>query len=60
MQFENCPNNDQPTYRQYKEMLWVIKAVLDSKGKGLRINPISIVHALWTLQAFSDMDSGAD
>ena len=43
-------------------MLWVIKAVLDSKDKGLRlkINPVSIVHALWTLQAFSDMDSGAD
>ena len=38
----------------------MIKSVLESKGKGLKMNPIAYLHALWTLLAFSDTDWGAD
>ena len=51
---------DKPTHSQYKEMLCMIKSVLESKGKGLKMNPIAFCHALWSLQAFSDTDWGDD
>ena len=38
----------------------MIESVLGSKGKGLKMNPIAYLHALWTLLAFSDTDWGAD
>ena len=50
---------DKPTYSQYKEMLWVIESVLESKDKGLKMNPICFLHALWKLQALSDTDWGS-
>ena len=51
---------DRPTHHQYKEMLQVIKSSLESKCKGLKMNSIAFLHALWTLQALSDTNLGAD
>ena len=41
-------------------MLQVIKSVLESEEKGLRMNPICFLNALWTLQELSGTDWGAD
>ena len=38
----------------------MIKSALESKDKGLKMNPITLLHALGTLQAFSDTNWGAD
>ena len=51
---------DKLTPSQYKEMVHMIKKLLESKGKGLKVNTIAFLHALWTLQAFRDTNWGAD
>ena len=52
---------DKPTHSQYKEVFQVIKAVLTSKEKGLKMNPKSIsLNAYWTLQKNNDTDWGTD
>ena len=44
----------------YKELLRVIKYVLDTKDLALKIEPITSKNNIWTLMAFSDSDFASD
>ena len=50
---------DGPNEAAYKEMLRVIKYVMDTKDKGLKIAP-TMVELEWTLIVFSDSDWAGD
>ena len=50
---------DKPNRSHYKEMTRVIKHVLDTRFKGLKIAPL-LVELVWTLVVFSDSDWATD
>ena len=51
---------DSPSLAAYKEMLRVIKFVLDTKILGIKVAPTDLVNDEWTIVAFSDSDFGGD
>lgn len=44
----------------YKELLRCAKFVIDTKHKGLRVDPRATVNGLWELEVFSDSDWAGD
>ena len=51
---------DSPTPASYKEMLRVIKYVLDTKEYGLRVHPTKAADEMWELICFCDSDYATD
>ena len=51
---------DGVTEASYKEMLRVIKYVLDSCNLGLKIEPTHVLDEHWTLVCFSDSNYAGD
>jgi len=51
---------DCPSPAAYKEMLRVIKHVLDTRDLAIRVAPIDLLNDEWIIIAFSDSDFGGD
>ena len=51
---------DSPSYGAYKEMLRVVKFVLDTKNLGIKMAPTLLVNDEWNIVGFSDSDFGGD
>ena len=51
---------DSPTPASFKEMLRVIKYVLDTKEYGLRVHPTKATDEMWELICFCDSDYATD
>ena len=52
---------DKPNPAQYKEMLRIIRYVLDTQKFGLKIEPkMDLENGLWTIRAFSDSEFGGN
>ena len=51
----NCPSP-----AAYKEMLHVIKHVLDTRSLAIKVAPTGLIDDEWTVLAFSDSDFGGD
>ena len=57
---ELCKVLDGATIAAYKEMLRIIKYVLDSRHLGLRIEPQGRVGSAWNIVAYTDSDYATD
>ena len=57
---ELCKVLDGATEGSYKEMLRIIKYVLDSRHLGLRIEPEGRVGSAWNIVAYTDSDYATD
>jgi len=51
---------DSPSPAAYREMLRVIKFVIDTKNLAIKVAPTYLVNDEWTVVAFSDSDFGGD
>ena len=51
----NCPSP-----AAHKEMLRVVKFLLDTENLGIKVAPTVLVNDEWTIVAFSDSDFGGD
>jgi hypothetical protein len=51
---------DGATEGQFKELKRLIKFVIDTKWKGLKVKPDKITEEVWTIRGFSDSDYCAD
>jgi len=51
---------DSPSPKAYKEMLRVVKFVLDTKNLAIKVAPTHLVNDEWNLVAYSDSDFGGD
>ena len=51
---------DGATEAAYKEMLRVIKHVLDTPGRGLKVEPVESKKGLWRIVLFTDADWSGD
>ena len=49
-----------PSQAAYKEMLRVIKFVIDTKNLGINVAPTLIINNEWNIEGFSDSDFGGD
>jgi len=51
---------DCPSPAAYKEMLRVVKFVLDTRNLGIKVAPTLLINDEWIVVAFSDSDFGGD
>ena len=51
---------DCPSPAAYKEMLRVVKFVLDTRNLGIKVAPTPLINDEWIVVAFSDSDFGGD